>query len=63
MTRIGTAANRNISPVVIALIKSGRLPVEILINSIILLVEIEEKGYEALTNDLSEIKILVDLNR
>uniref|UniRef100_UPI002B0013B9 2,3-butanediol dehydrogenase n=1 Tax=Gelidibacter japonicus TaxID=1962232 RepID=UPI002B0013B9 len=62
LTIIGTAAYRNIFPEVIALISSGRLPVEKLITSVISLDEIVEKGFEALTKDPSEVKILVDIN-
>ena len=63
LTIIGTAAYRNIFPEVIALISSGRLPVEKLITSVITLDEIVDKGFEALVNDPSEVKILVDLNK
>ncbi len=63
LTIIGTAAYRNIFPQVIALISSGRLPVEKLVTSVISLDEIVEKGFEALTKDPSEVKVLVDLNR
>lgn len=63
LTIIGTAAYRNIFPEVIALISSGRLPVEKLITSVISLDEIVEKGFEALVNDPSEVKVLVDINR
>ena len=63
LTIIGTAAYRNIFPQVIALISSGRLPVEKLITSVISLDEIVEKGFEALVKDPSEVKILVDINR
>ena len=63
LTIIGTAAYRNIFPQVIALISSGRLPVEKLITSVISLDEIVEKGFEALVNDPSEVKILVEINR
>ncbi|MGW8124010.1 2,3-butanediol dehydrogenase [Roseivirga echinicomitans] len=62
LTIKGTAAYRNIFPEVIALISSGRLPVEKLITSVIPLDEIVEKGFEALTKDPSEVKILVDIN-
>ncbi|HLW40541.1 MAG TPA: 2,3-butanediol dehydrogenase [Brumimicrobium sp.] len=62
LTIIGTAAYRNIFPHVIALISSGRLPVEKLVTSVISLDEIVEKGFEALVNDPSEVKILVDIN-
>lgn len=63
LTIIGTAAYRNIFPEVIALISSGRLPVEKLITSVISLDDIVEKGFEALVNDASEVKVLVDLNK
>ena len=62
LTIIGTAAYRNIFPEVIALISSGRLPVENLVTSVIKLDEIVEKGFEALVNDPSEVKVLVDIN-
>lgn len=63
LTIIGTAAYRNIFPQVIALISSGRLPVEKLITNVISVDEVVEKGFEALVNDPSEVKILVDINR
>lgn len=63
LTIIGTAAYRNIFPQTIALISSGRLPVEKLITSVISLDDVVEKGFEALTKDPSEVKILVDINR
>lgn len=63
LTIKGTAAYRNIFPQVIALISSGRLPVEKLISSVISLDDVVEKGFEALVNDPSEVKILVDLNQ
>ncbi|MCG2419185.1 2,3-butanediol dehydrogenase [Aequorivita sp. F47161] len=63
LTIIGTAAYRNIFPQVIALISSGRLPVEKLITSEISLDEIVEKGFEALTKDPSEVKVLVNLEK
>lgn len=63
LTIKGTAAYRNIFPEVIALINSGRLPVEKLVTSVISLDEIVEKGFEALVKDPSEVKILVDLNK
>ncbi len=61
LTIIGTAAYRNIFPEVIALISSGRLPVDKLITSVIELDKIVEKGFETLINNPSEVKILVDL--
>lgn len=63
LTITGTAAYRNIFPQVIALISSGRWPVEKLITSVISLDEVVEKGLKALTKDPSEVKILVDINR
>lgn len=63
LTIIGTAAYRNIFPEVIALISSGRLPVENLVTSVISLDEVVEKGFETLVNDPSEVKILVDLEK
>lgn len=63
LTIEGTAAYRNIFPQVIALISSGRLPVEKLITSVISLDEIVEKGFEALVKDPSEVKVLVDLEK
>ena len=63
LTVKGIIGYRNIFPQVIALINSGRLPVEKLITNVIALDEIVEKGFEALTKDPSEVEILVDLNR
>lgn len=63
LTIKGTAAYRNIFPQTMALISSGRLPVEKLVTNVISLDEIVEKGFEALTKDPSEVKILVDINR
>ena len=63
LTIKGTAAYRNIFPQVIALISSGRLPVEKLITSVISLDEIVENGFEALVKDPSEVKVLVDLEK
>ena len=63
LTILGTAAYRNIFPQTIALISSGRLPVEKLITRVISLDEIVEKGFETLTKDPSEVKILVDLEK
>lgn len=62
LTIVGTAAYRNIFPEVIALISSGRLPVEKLVTSVITLDQIVDKGFEALVNDPSEVKVLVDIN-
>lgn len=62
LTIIGTAAYRNIFPEVIALISSGRLPVEKLVTSVIPLEDIVEKGFEVLTKNPSEVKILVAIN-
>lgn len=63
LTIKGIIGYRNIFPQVIALINSGRLPVEKLVTSTISLDEIVEKGFEALINDPSEVKILVDIDR
>lgn len=63
LTIIGTAAYRNIFPEVIALINSGRLPVEKLVTSVISLDDIVEKGFDALVEDPSEVKILVEIDR
>ena len=63
LTITATAAYRNNFPEVIALISSGRLPVEKLVTRTISLDEIVEKGFEALVNDPSEVKVLVDLAR
>lgn len=63
LTIKGIIGYRNIFPEVIALISSGGLPVEKLVTSVISLDEIVEKGFEALTKDPSEVKVLVDLNR
>src|SRR5690554_2249787 len=63
LTVKGIIGYRNIFPEVIALINSGRLPVEKLITSVISLDEIVEKGFKALVSDPSEVKILVDINR
>lgn len=59
----GIIAYRNIFPQVIALIDSGRMPVEKLITSKITLDEIVSKGFEALVSNPSEVKILIDINR
>ena len=63
LTIIGTAAYRNIFPQTIALISSGKLPVEKLITSVISLDDIVTKGFEALTKDPSEVKVLVNLEK
>lgn len=63
LTIKGTIAYRNIFPEVIAMIDSGRLPVEKLITSIISLDEIVDKGFEALVSSPSEVKILIDLKK
>lgn len=63
LTIKGIIGYRNIFPEVIALISSGRLPVEKLVTRTISLDEIVEKGFEALVNDPSEVKVLVDLAR
>jgi len=59
LTIKGIIGYRNIFPEVIALISSGRLPVEKLVTRTISLDEIVEKGFEALVNDPSEVKVLV----
>lgn len=61
LTIKGIIGYRNIFPQVIALIDSGRLPVENLITSVIALDEIVEKGFEALIQSPTEVKILVDI--
>ena len=57
----GIIGFRNIFPEVIALINSGRLPVEKLITNVVSLDEIIIKGFESLLKDPSDVKILVDL--
>lgn len=59
----GIIAYRNIFPQVIALIDSGKMPVEKLITNKIALDEIVDKGFEALVSNPSEVKILIDINR
>lgn len=59
----GIIAYRNIFPQVIALINSGRMPVEKLVTSKIELDDIVDKGFEALVNSPSEVKILIDINK
>ncbi|MFD2554941.1 2,3-butanediol dehydrogenase [Sphingobacterium tabacisoli] len=59
----GIIAYRNIFPQVIALIDSGRMPVEKLVTSKIGLDDIVVKGFEALVNDPTEVKILVDIQK
>lgn len=63
LTIIGTAAYRNIFPQTIALISSGKLPVEKLISSVISLDDIVKKGFDTLITDPSEVKILVDIDQ
>lgn len=63
LTIKGIIGYRNIFPEVIALISSGRLPVEKIVTNIISLDEIVIKGFESLIKDPSEVKILVDLNK
>ena len=63
LTIKGIIGYRNIFPEVIALISSGRLPVEKLVTNVISLDEIVKKGFEALIKDPSEVKILVDISR
>ena len=57
----GIIGYRNIFPQVIALINSGRLPVEKLVTSVIELDDIVEKGFEALIKNPTEVKILVEI--
>ena len=57
----GIIAYRNIFPQVIAMIDSGRMPVEKLVTSKIGLDEIVPKGFEALVSNPSEVKILVEI--
>lgn len=57
----GIIAYRNIFPQVIALIDSGRMPVEKLVTRKIVLDEIVTNGFEALVNDPTEVKILIDI--
>lgn len=63
LTIKGIIGYRNIFPEVIALINSGRLPVEKLITNVISLDEIVINGFESLIKDPSEVKILVDLKK
>lgn len=63
LTIKGIIGYRNIFPQTIALISSGKLPVEKLVTSVISLDEVVEKGFEALVEDPSEVKILVDISR
>ena len=58
----GIIAYRNIFPEVINLIDSGRMPVEILVTSKIKLDQIVNDGFEALVNNPSQVKILIDIN-
>ena len=57
----GIIGYRNIFPQVIALINSGRLPVEKLVTSVIELDDIVEKGFQALIKSPTEVKILVEI--
>lgn len=58
----GIIAYRNIFPEVMALIHSGRMPVEKLVTQKITLDNIVNDGFEALVNSPSQVKILVDIN-
>jgi len=58
----GIIAYRNIFPQVIALIDSGRMPVEKLVTQKIKLDNIVADGFEALVSNPSQVKILVDIN-
>lgn len=57
----GIIAYRNIFPHVISLIDSGRMPVEKLVTRKIVLDNIVSEGFEALVNDTTEVKILIDI--
>lgn len=57
----GIIAYRNIFPHVISLIDSGRMPVEKLVTRKIVLDNIVSEGFEALVNDPTEVKILIDI--
>jgi len=59
----GIIAYRNIFPQVIALIDSGRMPVEKLVTRKISLDNIVSEGFEALVNDPTEVKILIDIQK
>lgn len=59
----GVIAYRNIFPQVISLIDSGRMEVEKLVTNKITLDEIVTNGFEALVNNPSEVKILIDINK
>ncbi|WP_246250831.1 hypothetical protein [Sphingobacterium prati] len=59
----GIIAYRNIFPQVIALIDSGRMPVEKLVTRKIILDNIVSEGFEALVNDPTEVKILIDIQK
>lgn len=54
---------RNVFPKVIDLIHTGRMKAEKLVTRKIALDDIVGDGFEALVNDPSEVKILVDLNQ
>lgn len=54
---------RNVFPVTIDLIHTGKMQVEKLITKKIGLDNIVKDGFEALVNDPSEVKILVDINK
>lgn len=59
----GVIAYRNIFPQVISLIDSGRMEVEKLVTNKITLDQIVTDGFEALVNNPSEVKILIDINK
>ncbi|RXK86065.1 2,3-butanediol dehydrogenase [Filimonas effusa] len=63
ITLKGVIAYRNIFPEVINLIASGKLPVEKLVTSKIILDNIVNDGFEALLNNPSQVKILVDIEK
>lgn len=57
----GVIAYRNIFPEVIKLIDSGKIKAEELVTKKIKLDEIVKEGFDALLNDPSEVKILIDI--
>lgn len=63
LTIKGIIGYRNVFPQTIALINSGRLPVEKLVTKVITLDEIVEEGFEALITNPSQVKILVDISQ
>lgn len=63
LTVKGIIAYRNIFPQVIALIDGGRMKVEQLVTRRITLEHIVAEGFEALVNDPTEVKILIDIQK